>query len=131
MRIAKIIVGQPGAAITDHLGSVFQRDDFDVHLASQGNQVLDLLRGEPMPDILVLDRSLRNPGVVDICRLVRSDPRLSMIPIILYVSEVDMNEDHHHFIQSGCYDVLVQPSPATFLARLQSLLRLKYVSEGL
>jgi putative two-component system response regulator len=129
MRVAKILIGQHDSAIVSRFGALFKRDEFEILPAANGDAVLQRVREQPAPDIVVLDHSITSPGVLDVCRALKADPQTSMIPVVLLFSEPV--EDHTPYIHAGCDDILVQPVPTTFLARIQSLLRLKYLSEGL
>lgn len=130
MRIAKVIIGETDSRITRPFGRLLKKDGYDVHVADKGKRVLEIVRGQPYPDLLLLDNALKNPDAAEVCRVVKSDPLLNIIPIVTLMAEGDMS-DHKPMLQAGCDDILIEPAPSVFLARVQSLLRLKYVYDGL
>jgi putative two-component system response regulator len=54
-----------------------------VELAFDGAQVLERLRHDPRPDLLLLDFSMPEVDGEEVLRRVRADPRTSDLPVLL------------------------------------------------
>jgi putative two-component system response regulator len=128
MKRVKIIIGQSDSNVDAALAVLVTYDNFDVHVAGHANQVLEHIKEGASPDLVVLDQSLKNPSAMDICRTLKTDPRSMLVPVLIHMVNESV-EDRSLFVQAGCDDIVIAPTPEVFLARVQSLLRLKRLSE--
>ncbi len=127
----KVLIGQENSSLSDAFKSLFSENGLDVQLTTNGNQVLDIIRSENPPDLLLVDYSLRNPTALEICRMVKSDPELGYLPVILILPP-EMRSDEVLAVEAGFDDILIHPvSPHALLARVQSLLRIKILMDGM
>lgn len=76
---------------------------------------------ELKPDLIVLDVSMPGMSGLDVCRLVRSDPSLAEIPVLLLSAGVS-GASRDAGIQAGADDFMAKPfSPKLLSARLLEL----------
>jgi two-component system response regulator len=101
-----------------------------VHFASDGEEVLAHLKGEPpfanrslfpFPDLLLLD--LRMPGLngLEVLEEVRAHPLLKRLPVIV-LSSSDRPKDIALAMEAGANSFLTKPaSPREFMAMIQAV----------
>ncbi len=77
------------------------------------------------PDLILLDVEMPGFSGLDLCRLLKSDPRTSSIPIIFLTGATDVSTKVHGF-DLGAVDYVTKPfHPAELRARVRSALRTK------
>src|SRR5687767_14472393 len=129
MKTANIIVGQNRADLTEFLALVSRNGEYKIQLAKSGQDVLALLRKPPYPDLVILENTLRDPDVRQVCHEIKIDPVLSLVPILMIA---EGSQDDPLPVLSGCDDILIGPVKApALLARMNSLIRLKSLYENL
>jgi len=128
---AKVVIGENMSGLLDSFGGIFKENGLDVRLAKDGSQILEMIRSENPPDLLLLDHTLAGPSALEICRLTKSDPALGYIPALLVLPQGSA-QDEETAVEAGFDDILVHPvNPHIMLARIQSLLRVKNLTDGM
>ena len=95
---------------------------YAVLVAYDGETAVHQLRREN-PDLMLLDLMLPDRDGYDITRLVRSDPALAHIPIIMLTARVD-DADKIVGLELGADDYVTKPyNPREVLARVRARLR--------
>jgi two-component system phosphate regulon response regulator PhoB len=93
-----------------------------VDTAESGNEALEKLRRSP-PDLLILDLMLPDLSGTEICRRVRTDPRLSAMPIVMLTARSE-EIDRVVGFELGADDYVTKPfSPRELVLRVQAVLR--------
>lgn len=99
-----------------------ERAGYDVLVAYDGESAVHILRREK-PDLLLLDLMLPDRDGFDITRLLRSDPTLVDIPIIMLTARVDVT-DRIVGLEMGADDYVTKPyDPREVVARVRARLR--------
>lgn len=99
-----------------------ERAGFQVLAAHDGATALHILRRE-RPALVVLDLMLPDQDGWDITRLVRADPLLTKIPIIMLTARID-DTDKIIGLELGADDYITKPfNPREVVARVRSVLR--------
>lgn len=85
MQIPKILVADDNPCDILLLQHAVARIDIpvDVQSVSDGSEVLSILQGEPLPDLLVLDFALPGTTGLDILQATQADPELRGIPALI------------------------------------------------
>lgn len=97
---------------------------YEVESATGGEAALAALRRQP-PDLLLLDVLMPGLSGYDVCRAVRADPRLAMLPVVM-VTALEDREERVRGLEAGADDFLSKPlSAPELLARVHSLLRIR------
>jgi phosphate regulon transcriptional regulator PhoB len=99
-----------------------KKEGFDVFSAFDGEDAVAKIRKENF-DFLILDLML--PGIqgMEICRIMRSDPRTKNIPIIMLTAKGE-EVDKILGLEMGADDYMTKPfSPRELLARIKTILR--------
>ncbi len=76
-----------------------------------------------LPDLLILDLMLPDVDGLDVCRLLKSNPRYATIPIIMLTARSE-EADRVLGLELGADDYVTKPfSPRELIARVRSVLR--------
>lgn len=122
MSRTKVLVVEDEAAIATLLEYNLGREDFDVTVATDGEEGLLKLE-EARPDIVILDWMLPKVSGVEMCRRIRSDPDAGNVPIIMLTARSE-ETDRIRGLETGADDYLTKPfSPAELIARMRAVLR--------
>lgn len=129
MKTAKIIIGQLNSNFSDSLRQQDLLGDFDLSVASDGNQVWMWVQQKKPPDLVILDGFLQGPDPITLCRQFKSTPDLSHVPLLLIAP--NQNQDFYvSAVQAGFDDILTEAfHPAVFTARVRALLKIKFLAE--
>jgi two-component system response regulator MprA len=123
---AKILVVDDEAAVRASLARALRLERYDVQLAGDGLQALDVLAGEPV-DAVVLDVAMPNLGGLEVCRRLRAAG--DRTPVLMLTAR-DAIDDRVDGLDAGADDYLVKPFALRELkARLRALLR-RYEEPG-
>ena len=115
-------------------------DDEDIlelvsyNLAKNGYQVTAVPTGEEAirkaraeaPDMILLDLMLPGADGLDVCRILKNDPRTSHIPILMLTAKGE-EADIVAGLELGADDYMTKPfSPRILLARVRAVLRRRH-----
>ena len=118
----RILIADDDAQIVRLVKSYLEKDDFAVLTAFDGEQALHMLRAE-RPDLAVLDVMMPKRDGFALVKLVRSDPQLASIPILMLTARVEDN-DKLQGLNMGADDYLTKPfNPREVVARVKAILR--------
>lgn len=97
---------------------------YQVASATGGEEALTMVR-DWGPDLILLDVVMPGLNGYDVCRRIREDPKMAMLPIIM-VTALDPEEERIKGLEAGADDFLCKPvNQAELEARVRSLLRIK------
>jgi diguanylate cyclase (GGDEF)-like protein len=100
------------------------RHDCDVFMATSGAQAVQVAQAE-LPDLILLDVVMDDLDGHDVCRLLKSDPLTSDVPVIFITSQ-DLEDDEVKAFELGAVDFLSKPiNPVVTKARVRTHLTLK------
>ena len=120
--MTRILVVEDDRDIAELVERYLQKAGFSTELRSSGREALKAI-AERTPDLLVLDLMLPHVDGLEICRVVRSDPRTAAIPIIMLTARADESE-RIVGLEIGADDYVAKPfSPNELVARVRALLR--------
>ena len=101
---------------------------FDVLTAMSGREALDSMAQDP-PDIVLLDVMMPGMDGVEVCRIIKGDPTLSHIPVVMVTALSDPS-DSVRGLEAGADDFLTKPvNDVALFARVRSLVRLKMMMD--
>lgn len=105
----------------DMLSRRLQRRGFEVLLAVDGQQGIDMSR-EESPDVVLLDMSLPVKDGWQVAREMKADDSLRSIPIIALTAHA-MADDRLRAMEAGCDDYDTKPVDLPrLLSKMQALL---------
>ncbi|HMA34842.1 MAG TPA: response regulator transcription factor [Chloroflexia bacterium] len=118
----QILVVDDDHHITRLVQAYLEQEGYQVRTAATGTDGLHLLR-HTRPDLLLLDLMLPDRSGWDLTRLIRQDPALSTLPIILLTARVE-DTDKILGLELGADDYITKPfNPREVVARVRALLR--------
>src|SRR5512137_3060730 len=126
----RLLVVDDTAANRQLLTNLLTEQGYIVHPASDGELALEFVR-TTLPDLILLD--IRMPGMdgYEVCRQLKSDERTRDIPVI-FISILEDERDKVKGFREGAVDYITKPfQPEEVLARIQTHLRLRELTERL
>ena len=115
----KILVVDDEPPIIDVLAYNLKRENYEVIVATDGEQALALARNE-QPDLIILDWMLPNMDGLEVCRILH---RERDVPIIMLTAR-DAEVDRIVGLELGADDYVVKPfSVRELLVRVKNVLR--------
>lgn len=121
MKRIKILIVDDEPDIRDVLELTLS-DRFDVITAINGGDGLEKAK-QHMPDLILTDYMMPILTGPELCKVLRKDVSLSLIPIIMLTGKGDI-KDMVSGINSGADDYLLKPfEPETLLARIDMILK--------
>jgi two-component system response regulator MprA len=124
----RILVVDDEPAVRESLRRALQLEGYDVALAGDGVEALDLIHGGNGVDAVVLDVSMPRLDGLEACRRLRHEG--SSLPVLMLTAR-DAVADRVAGLDAGADDYVVKPfALEELLARLRALLRRLGPQEG-
>jgi len=106
------------------LADVLAVKGYRTSTAMSGEAALEAIARE-VPDLVLLDVMMPGISGYDVCRAIRADPKLGILPVVL-VTALDPTTERIKGLEAGADDFLGKPvNQAELMARVRSLLRIK------
>lgn len=119
---ARVLIVEDEAEIAALIAYQLTREGYRVETALSGTAALEALEREP-PDLLVLDRMLPGLHGDSVLKVVRSDPALANVPVLILTAKREQ-EDRIQGLELGADDYLTKPfSPRELVLRAEAILR--------
>lgn len=118
----RIIIVDDEPDIVELVSYNLRKEGFTVSAAADGNEALRKIRHEEL-DLIILDLML--PGIpgMELCRMLRSDPKTAGIPIIMLTAKGE-EVDRVLGLEIGADDYMTKPfSPRELVARVKAVMR--------
>ena len=117
-----ILVVEDDHDIADLIAHNLARAGYATKVVHSGVDVLPLVR-EVLPALIVLDIMLPSLSGLEICRMIRADPNIANIPVIMLTAKTEEN-DRIAGLEIGGDDYVTKPfSPKELVARVGAVLR--------
>ena len=125
-----ILVADDTEAYRCLLNDLLQAQGYTVVCAADGDDALRIVQNQSV-DLALLDVMMPRRSGFAACRMIKSDPRTRLIPVVL-ITGLNSLEDRIQGIECGADDFLSKPANREeLLARVQSLLKLKEFTDEL
>jgi class 3 adenylate cyclase/CheY-like chemotaxis protein len=99
-------------------------NNYEIITATDGEMGLAVAR-EKLPDLILLDIMMPKIDGLEVCRLLKNDPELPFIPIIMVTAKAD-SKDIIAGLDAGSDEYLTKPvDQGALVARVKSMLRIK------
>jgi two-component system phosphate regulon response regulator PhoB len=123
----KILVVDDESDVTELLAYHLKSKGFSVETVNNPNSSVGLARTF-LPDLVILDVMMPELNGIQICRMLRADPKLKRVPVIFLTAKAEEG-DRIQGLETGADDYICKPfSTKEVVLRVQSILR--RVSEG-
>jgi DNA-binding response OmpR family regulator len=103
----KILIVEDEPAIAENLQALLNAKGYQVLLASDGSEGINLARKES-PSLILLDVMLPKMGGFDVCRMLKGDPATKAIRIIMVTGLGRMGDVETAF-RNGADDYIIKP----------------------
>jgi two-component system, OmpR family, alkaline phosphatase synthesis response regulator PhoP len=121
----KILVIEDDKDITELLKYNLEKENFQVLAATNGEKGLDVVHKNP-PALIILDLMLPHIDGLELCKIIKKDPKTSHIPIIMLTAKAE-ESDKIVGLELGADDYVTKPfSPRELIARIKALFRRLY-----
>jgi len=101
------------------------KDQYRVKLAGSGEKALQIARGTPAPDLILLDVMMPGMSGHEVCRQLKAEPATRHIPII-FLTAMTGTEDEKVGLALGAADFITKPiNPPIVMARVATQLQAK------
>ena len=124
MKKKTILVVEDDEDIQQLVGYNLIKAGFLVEYGDSGEQAMETIRNQT-PDLILLDLMLPGMDGTELCRIIRSDSRLSELPIIMLTAKGE-ESDIISGLDHGADDYVTKPfSPKILISRVKAVLRRK------
>jgi two-component system, OmpR family, phosphate regulon response regulator PhoB len=118
----KILIVDDEADVTDLIAYNLRAKGFQVTTVNDPNASIGIARSF-LPDLVVLDVMMPDLNGIQICRMLRADPKLQKVPVIFLTAKAEEN-DRIQGLETGADDYICKPfSVKELLLRIQTILR--------
>jgi DNA-binding response OmpR family regulator len=117
----RVLIVDDDPSVLRMMEYVFDRADYEVHLATNGPEALSKVN-EAKPDLIILDVMMPDVSGLEVCQRLRAEPASAHLPVII-LSAKDQLEDKVNGFEAGADDYVAKPvDPQELLARAKALL---------
>ena len=121
---AHILIADDNAGNREILIKRLQQQGYEFLQASDGEEALSSAK-QNLPDLILLDVGMPKLDGFEVCRRLKNDPTLPVIPIILVTARA-ASQDVVMGLDAGADEYLTKPiDHAALVARVRSMLRVK------
>lgn len=122
MEKKKILVVDDEPDVTDLVAYHLKAKAFHVETLNDATASISKARSYG-PDLVILDIMMPDLSGIQVCRILRADPKLAKVPIIFLTAKAEPH-DRIEGLESGADDYLSKPfSPKELVLRVESILR--------
>ena len=120
----RILIADDNASNRDILQTRLAALGYEILTASDGEEALGMAR-EAQPDLILLDVMMPKLDGFEVCRRLKADGSLPLIPVIMVTGKTD-SKDIIAGLEAGGDEYLTKPvDHAALAARVKSMLRIK------
>jgi DNA-binding response OmpR family regulator len=128
---SRILVADDDPTVLLLFTTLLVNEGYDVREATTGQECLDAVQSHH-PDIVLLDVMLPDMKGVEVCRQIKTEPGLQGILVILVSGARVSSESQAEGLDIGADGYIIKGlSNREFLARIQSLVRIKRAEDAL
>ena len=122
--MAKVLVVDDAKEIVSLLTHTLRNQGYEALPAYSGPEALNIAAAE-RPDAILLDIMMPGMDGLEVCRRLKGDAQLGLIPIVLATAK-GSDEDIVHGLDAGADDYVTKPfNPWVLAARLRAAIRVK------
>ncbi len=118
----KILIIDDEIEFVDMISMRLQASGYNVVAVYDGDSVLNKVRSEK-PDLIILDVMLPKADGYQVCELIKKDPIVSKIPIVVLTAK-DPSREVDDIRKTGVEDCFIKPfDPKQLLAKIKQLIK--------
>ena len=104
----KVLLLVDDAPANIQVANAILKDDYRVRIATSGAKALELVKSEPVPDLILLDVEMPRMDGFEFARNVRADEATKAIPIIMITSRT-ADKHRNHALEIGVNEYMGKP----------------------
>lgn len=129
--VTRMLVADENPTVRKILRHLFTSLGWEMLEASNGREALERARARPAPHAILLELDLPEINGYEVCRTLKSDDQLQLIPVIA-ITSLGSAEEKMRALEAGADDFLAKPiNRAELTVRLRSLLRIHRFNQEL
>jgi signal transduction histidine kinase len=106
-------------------------EEYSVIAATSGKKALEIAQNGDKPDMILLDVLMEGMDGFEVCRILKSDPQTSYIPL-MFLTALEEERDILQGFDLGAVDYVTKPfEPKVLKARVKTHLQLKHFNDDL
>ena len=118
---ARILVVDDEPDVLELVVFHLKKEKYKVAIADNGDKALKIAR-EQVPNLIILDLMLPGISGLEICQLLKQNPKTTEIPILMLTARAG-EEDRVRGLELGAHDYVTKPfSPRELVLRVNNLL---------
>lgn len=118
----RILVVDDESDVTDLVAYHLKSKGFQVETVNDPNRSIGTARSF-LPDLVILDVMMPDLNGIQICRMIRADPKLRKVPVIFLTAKAE-ESDRIQGLETGADDYISKPfSTKELILRVQTILR--------
>jgi len=118
----KILIVEDEIDVAELLAHHLRGEGFSVEIVTNGRTALATVKNQP-PALIVLDLMLPEISGLDLCRMIKSNPRTRSVPVVMLSARIE-EIDRVLGFELGADDYVVKPfSPRELVLRIRAILR--------
>ena len=118
----KILIVEDETDVAELLGHHLRGEGFSVEIANNGRVAFAIIKNQP-PALIVLDLMLPEISGLELCRMIKSNPGINHVPIVMLSARTE-EIDRVLGFELGADDYVVKPfSPRELVLRIRAILR--------
>lgn len=122
MKPKRILIVDDESDVTDLVAYHLKSKGFQVETVNDPNGSVGAARSF-LPDLVILDVMMPDLNGIQICRMLRADPKLKKVPVIFLTAKAEEN-DRIQGLETGADDYICKPfSTKELVLRVQSIIR--------
>ena len=127
---SSILIADDSEAYRELYSDLLESEGFRTLCAKDGNEALELLKGQPV-DLALIDVMMPNRDGLAVCRELKSNPETRLIPLLL-LTGADTVQSRISGIESGADQYMTKPvATSELLARVRALIEKKRFTDHL
>lgn len=120
--MTKILVAEDERDIRELIAFTLRFAGFDVALAKNGAEAVDLVEAEG-PDLIILDVRMPKMTGYEACRHIKENPNIRDIPVV-FLSAKGQDAEIQQGLESGAEEYILKPFvPDELVAQVRDVLR--------
>lgn len=121
-RLKKVLIADDEPDILEILKYNLVKEGYHVITAQDGNEAIEKAK-QLLPDLIVLDIMMPGKNGVEVCEILRSQPKMKDT-LIMFLTALSDEATQIKGLATGADDYISKPiSPNVFISKVQSLLR--------
>jgi len=123
LMVTRVLVIEDDAGMRESLKDLLSLEEFECDVADTGKKGLAMFQLN-RPQLVVLDLQLPDISGYQLCQMLKKDPALRRVPVIMVSGRFTEPQDRIQGFELGADDYFAKPfDPVLFVARIKNLLR--------